>query len=478
MAIFQALFSLLSRSLGKILNAVFGWAVVALFGQTTPSEKTMLSGLVGLAAAWPVLLLGIVFPRITTTVLAFVPRSAQGPSWLMRIIWLALCLVVPCTLGLVLAAKAPKGTPSEPFLKRVLRGFPITVALATAFLLTFISVPFLRIATLLKGRKNEHIPLVTAVDAYRQVSERIDAVLAAAGLEAERLEAPWWLNGPTLVLTKLGGKAFRSFTPEHLSYWRGPELEISLYPSDLLLRGKQVVAAYVHGLIVEDLVRTSALQTFDPRSQELERQIRRIWKVYQENPPAHVHSATLQRRLREIVDALASVDVPYEEWTILYRQCAQLGRALDGQQQLLARGKDMDKDDRTVLQPAAASPEALSTPQLIGEAAREAVSLVKSEIALAKAELKEDLKSEVTAATGLSVAALAALLMVNVLLVAAVLGLATVMKGWLAALIVAAAVGLAGGIAGAIGWKHIKMPLARTRRSLEQDARFMKERTA
>jgi hypothetical protein len=477
MALLQAFFSLLSRSLGKILNAVFGWAVVALFGQTSPTEKTLLSGLVGLAAAWPALLLGIPFPRIATAVLAFVPRAAQGPTWLMRVIWIILVALVPAALGLVMASKTPRGSARERFVVRLLRGFPITVGLAASFFLTFVTVPFLRLSTLLKGGKDEHVPLVTSADAYDEVAGRIDAVLTAAGLAAERLEPPWWLDGPTRVLTRLGGKAFRGFVPVRLAYWRGPALEIALYPNDLLLRGKPDLTAFVHGLMVEDLVRTSALQTFDPKSQDLERQIRRIWRVYAENPTAHVHSAVLERRLAEVVDTLATVGVPYDEWTILYRQSAQLGRALEGHQQLLARGMDMEKDQGNTSQPAA-PPQALSTPQLMGEAAREAVALVKSELALARAELKADLKSEVTAATGLSVAALAALLMVNLLLVAAVLGLATVMPGWLAALIVAAVIGLGGGIAGAIGWKHIKMPLVRTRESLEQDARFMKERTA
>ena len=58
MAILQALISYLSRSAGKALNAIFGWAVVALFGQTSQKEQTVLSAVVAAAAAWPLLLLG------------------------------------------------------------------------------------------------------------------------------------------------------------------------------------------------------------------------------------------------------------------------------------------------------------------------------------------------------------------------------------------------------------------------------------
>jgi hypothetical protein len=45
MAIVQAVLALISRSLGSILSALFGWAVVALFGQTSPREKAWLQGL-------------------------------------------------------------------------------------------------------------------------------------------------------------------------------------------------------------------------------------------------------------------------------------------------------------------------------------------------------------------------------------------------------------------------------------------------
>jgi hypothetical protein len=73
MAFIQAIFALIGRSLGRILSALFGWAVVALFGHTSTREKIWLSALVGAAAAWPILLLGIIWPRVTTVVLSFVP---------------------------------------------------------------------------------------------------------------------------------------------------------------------------------------------------------------------------------------------------------------------------------------------------------------------------------------------------------------------------------------------------------------------
>ena len=127
MVIVQAIFSLLSKLTGKVLNAIFGWAVVALFGRSSPRQQTLLTGLVGAAAAWPLLLLGIAAPKIAALVIAFVPYSKHIPALVLRLIWITLAVAVPIAVGLVVASKAPPGSPRESFAKRVARGFPITV---------------------------------------------------------------------------------------------------------------------------------------------------------------------------------------------------------------------------------------------------------------------------------------------------------------------------------------------------------------
>ena len=92
MAILQALISYLAKSAGKALNAIFGWAVLALFGSTSPKEQTMLSVVVAAAAAWPILLLGVVVPKVALLVIAFVPLSKSVPGFWLRLVWIALAL--------------------------------------------------------------------------------------------------------------------------------------------------------------------------------------------------------------------------------------------------------------------------------------------------------------------------------------------------------------------------------------------------
>lgn len=335
MAILQALIAWIGRSAGKILNAIFGWAVVALFGKVPSGQQIWLSVLVASAAAWPLLLLGVGLPKIAAAVLAFVPLPRAVPSSVVRIVWIVLALAVPLVVGWVIAAKAPPGSPAEPIVRRLLRGFPITAGIAGAFLVMFVTVPVLRLTSLLQGRRDEHVPCITDGEDYDVVARDVEALLALHGLEATRTEPSWWLSGPAKILQKLGGKALRGFMPEHLAYWKGPKLEVAFYPSDILIRGEKAHAGWTHGLLAEALAHGPGLQTAAAKAQELERKIRAIWRAYDEHPRGRARSSDLDAQLRAIAAALGTIAVEYDDWQVLYRQTLQLARALSGEPQLL-----------------------------------------------------------------------------------------------------------------------------------------------
>ena len=105
--------------------------------------------------------------------------------------------------------------------------------------------------------------------------------------------------------------------------------------------------------------------------------------------------------------------------------------------------------------------------------------LASKEAELAKAELQSNLKAGLGTAKTLGVAAVCALLGLNMLLVAAVLGLATVIEPWTSALIVGAALLALGAAVGAIAWSNrLKNPLEATRASLKEDVQWMNNRLA
>ncbi len=148
----------------------------------------------------------------------------------------------------------------------------------------------------------------------------------------------------------------------------------------------------------------------------------------------------------------------------------------------------MDQHERLIEAgaPAPATPRpdplrSASTKDLVTQLAQKASLLARKEIELAKVELKADLRSEIKMASGLGAAGVCALVTFQLLLTAIVFALfeAQVMPGWAASLLVAAVVLAIGTAAGLWGWaKRVKKPLDTTRRSLQDNVRFAKERIA
>ncbi len=119
----------------------------------------------------------------------------------------------------------------------------------------------------------------------------------------------------------------------------------------------------------------------------------------------------------------------------------------------------------------------LSNRELIGQITAKASLLARKEIELAKAEIRADVQAELVTAKALGIAALAALLGINLFLVAAVLSLAASIPGWLAALIIGGVLLVIGAVAGYLGWRRmVTAPLALTRRTLKEDMQWVKER--
>jgi hypothetical protein len=335
MVILQALFAFVTRSAGKILNAIFGWAVHALFGKTTPRDQTLLSVLVAAAVAWPLLAIGVVAPKVAALALTFVPLSSSVPSWIVRVVWLVLAVAVPVVLGLTIAARAPAHAPAEAFWRRVLRGFPLTLGLALAFIVMFVSVPLMRLASLLRRERSTDIPLVTDASSYETVAAAVVEALNRHGFQLVAARPRWWVRAPMRLLAFFGGAAFAPFVPRAIAYYVGPGLELSFYASGVLLRGKGTRQSWARGIVGETVVHSRGFETFAPKAQELEREIRRVWTAFDEAPTRSKNASGLMARLDELARDLAKLDVPHDDWQVLYRQLLQVERVVRGRPQLL-----------------------------------------------------------------------------------------------------------------------------------------------
>lgn len=334
MALLQALIALVGRSAGKLLNAIFGWAVRALFGGVSGTQQTLLTILVACAAMWPLLLIGVAAPRAAAFLITFVPIPKAIPEEAIRAVWIALAVVLPGILGLALAAKSTIQTASEAFIVRVARGYPITIGIAVAFWMSFVSVPILRLVSAARRHTDADVTLIASARAYDQLAAEVQRVLNACGFALAVREPRFWVWAPMSVMRALGGPTLRHFVPSRLVHLQGPKLEIALYPASLLLRGPVKDTVLAHGLIVEALTPLDAFQTTATEAQAIEREIRDLWRTLHER--AGTSRVALHSRLRAIANELLRLEASYDDWQTVYRETLQLGRAINGDPQLLA----------------------------------------------------------------------------------------------------------------------------------------------
>jgi uncharacterized membrane protein YqjE len=118
-----------------------------------------------------------------------------------------------------------------------------------------------------------------------------------------------------------------------------------------------------------------------------------------------------------------------------------------------------------------------STTELVREVASTARALVAKEVELARVELRNDFASELATLKSFAVAAVAGMLALDALLVAGVFALMPYVDGRLAAIAIAGVFLVIAIVAGAVGWRHhVATPLARTRKTVEEDVQWAKER--
>jgi hypothetical protein len=279
--------------------------------------------------------MGLIAPKVAALLLAFVPIPHWIPAWTVRLVWLVLAIAVPFSVGLAIARNAPPRSPPESSVKRVLRGFPITIGLAAAFVIMFVSVPLMRFVAFVRKEKSADIPVVTDTTAYHQVARRLCEVLRRHGFALQSARPGWWVSAPTRILIWFGGAAFRSYVPERLEHFVSADMTMSIYPSGVLLRGRKSRITLAHGLIAETVVHSDGLQTIDAKAQAFEKQLRRIWATSDERAAAHQDREALMVRLGQLTRDLGGLDVDFDDWQTLYRQILQVERAVRGERQLM-----------------------------------------------------------------------------------------------------------------------------------------------
>ena len=326
MAIIQALIAALTRSAGKLLNTAFSWATILLFGRVSQDRQIYVSAIAFGSVIWLVVLAGVAFPSFATFLLSFVAL----PKWIdkrwIRLAMLTAVVLLPALIGVVSILmlereKRPHGAGAVT--KAVLRGYPYTIGLALTLAMMTIFAPVLKIRTLIKRWTSEHVPVIVTPRDYDTVVDAIDDALAQNGLVTERQRASWMLRAPTKVLTFFASGAVAGLVADRMTALRSPDLEVVLHPSDLVISGREVTAARARAIVAEHVVFTPAYLTWDKEANELEDRMRAVWDA------RHARATSeLRAELKNIEERLHTLEVPYEEWEVLFREMLLLDRAL------------------------------------------------------------------------------------------------------------------------------------------------------
>lgn len=481
-AFLSALLSLVSDKLGDLVQALFGWSVTALFGRQSSTRQTALSVALALSVFWPLFVVGTFVPAAAAWALAFVPLERWLGATVLRVVWIVLAVAAPLLVGAITRWVAPAKQARGSVVRTVLGGYPLTLGYLTSFVVTAVTVPALKVATMARGWSEEHAYVQPREGAYDATLHALAEAFVGADLTPAVDAVPRWMSVATRAMKFFARGVVTPLVAENPRRVRAEGVEAYLYPADLVLRGDEKKVARVRAALMATRLDQHAFVVEGKPAQKIQDQVHRIWEVLARHEREHnVPGRGLAGRVREIHDELRSTDVTFEEWSMLERMVRRLERELSGGPSIIDDAEGAREaaraeaaNERSAMEPVKIEDAPLA--DLLKEALGDARELVKLEVELATGEVKKQVNSALRAAVAFGVALSAVTIALSLFAVALVLAL-----GGTAA--VAAAVGggfvlIAGGAA-AYGYSAIpKKPLEQTRARVESDVQQIKENLA
>ena len=499
-AILSLLLSFIGKKIGSIIQAIFGWSVTALFGRLPGIKQLAVSIALVVSIAWPVFVLGLFRPEVAGWALAFLPIERWTGPLALRITWGALAVLAPLVVGALTRYAAPSTKGGA--LRSLLNGYPLALGFFVAFLLTVVTVPLVKLASIVRGWADEHVYVQPREGQYDAVLRELAEACARAGVLPEITDVPLSMSLSTKVLKLLARGAVSPIVAEQVRRVRAEGLELYLYPSDLLLRGVPAKVALVRAMMTRTDVDKDAYLVGSARGQCIQDELGRLLEVLSSHEERRTHvGGTVGRRLVEIWNEMNESRLPFDEWVLLESIARRIERRMvveKGGRELLPLDNEDDELDKiagtanavlspggkenamtTQMPPSERNPaqlEEASTADLVKEAMNEAKELVRLEVELAKEEVKEELRDVRRAAVSFGVALGSTLVVLCLLAMALVLALGGTP---LVALAIAGGFLVIAGIAGFTGYGMLpKAPLEKTRHRLQNDMNQLKEHIA
>jgi hypothetical protein len=215
MTILVSVFGFAGRFAGDLLTSALGWASSLLFGRVPRSHQVFLVLMMAGSFLWLVLLLALVLPIVSATLLAATPHPPfVDHAWLAAVLLLGVILV-PLGVGLAgyLVPSQGERPQGAAILVEIARGY-LLAPLVGGLLIFLAGVGTARkVRSKRHGWADVHVPIVVKPGGYdRMVADLRDA-LVGVGFEATAKDAPWVLTMPAQLLTRVAGSNVRQLRP-------------------------------------------------------------------------------------------------------------------------------------------------------------------------------------------------------------------------------------------------------------------------
>jgi len=321
-----SLFGIIGRFAGDLINSATGWAGSLMFGRVPQSHRRYLTAILGGSVLWVVLLIVFLLPGLLIWGLQTTPHpSFITSSWLALVVTLGVILV-PLGIGAA-AYLAPAEENRAKGVRAILelaRGYVLAPVIGG--LLVFLAgVGVARKVRSARHRWSDtHIPIVIPPNGYDDTVRTIEDALAQAGIPLNRRAAARVLSFPAWAITHLSGPNVRRLRPDRIVELCGDDVRVGIYPSDVAVSTTAELRTRIRATILAALAGADAHLTAGVEAQDVEDQLKAMSIAVTGS-----HGPRRQAlELASIDRTLLAIDIPDDEWDMLYRLRLQAERDL------------------------------------------------------------------------------------------------------------------------------------------------------
>ena len=342
------------------LTTSLGWASSLMFGRVPRSHQVFVNLMFAGSLLWLFLLIGLLVPGVPSFFLQTTPHPNQIDRALLGIAIVVGLVVLPLIVGA--AAYFVPADGERPtglgIVRELLRGYLLVPILC--FLLLFMSVVGIsrKTRSVTHRWSDVHIPIVVKSKGYDRLVTDLGLTLTAVDLPVVVEDAPRVLSFPAWLLSRVAGENVRKMRPDRLIELEGEDLRIGVYPSDIAISGPDPIRARARAAIVSGLATTSAYLTTSADAQAIEDRLQKIAERFETASGAP--AGEVAAALAAVDETLLELQVPIDEWDILYRSRLQVERdALAG-----TRRRGLPAPTATATATEAADPAGQTTPAM------------------------------------------------------------------------------------------------------------------